>query len=280
MNSSLRIDAISNSSSSSAESSGESLDQPPIPSALKKNSSSSGIFTPKATPRATPRDATYRDDRDFKMNGKGGFPSIDSPLSVSRDQYNPPSLRVTVRHGRRFEYSEGSQVEKDMRNEQVEELYTKCYLVAKKTNRKAVFYKTLNVVTALYIIFAAAFIAGLAPEIGKEVYGRWIVVVLGISIAIVRGVASVFPFEQRSALLKESSTRALKLGRNVATLRDQPIEKIRSKIKKYEDELDELNFKIFVNNLVTGNGRQETRSIESVSTPTNEDTWSSYTEIV
>lgn len=269
MDSSLRIDATS---SSSAESSGETNYPLPRPSSspVKKGSSSRLI---------TPRDNNRHYEEGIR-NEKSYLPRIDSPLSVSRDQYNPPSLRVTVRHGRRFEYSEGSQVEKDMRNEQVEELYSKCYLVAKRTNRKAVFYKTLNIVTALYIIFAAAFIAGLAPEIGKEIYGRWIVVVLGISIAIVRGVASVFPFEQRAALLKESSTRALKLGRNVATLRDQPLEKIRSKMKKYEDELDELNFKIFVNNLVTGNGNQETRSVDSVSTPANDDTWSSYTEIV
>lgn len=203
-----------------------------------------------------------------------------SPLSASREQYNPPSLRVAVRHGKRYEYSEGSEAEKELRNAEVEELYAKCFVVAKATNRKAVFYKTLNVCAALYIIFAAALVAGLAPEIGKEVYGRWIVVVLGISIAIVRGVASVFPFEQRSALLKESSTRALKLGRNVGALRSMPLEKIRSKLEKYRDELDELNFKIFVNNLVTGQGSQQPRAVDSVSSIANDDTWSGYTEIV
>jgi hypothetical protein len=208
------------------------------------------------------------------------FSPRDGPLSASREQYNPPSLRVTVRHGKRYEYSEGSNEEKELRNEQVEKLYTECFRVAKQTNRKAIFYKTLNIATALYIIFAAAFVAGLAPEIGKEVYGRWIIVVLGISIAIIRGVASVFPFEQRSALLKESSTRALKLGRNVGELRDQPLERIRSKLVKYTDELDELNFKIFVNNLVTGQGRQEQRAVDSVSSIANDDTWSGYTEIV
>jgi hypothetical protein len=198
--------------------------------------------------------------------------STDTNLEVNSESYKPPSsIRVEVRHGQKIEYSDDPITDIANVTKEIDTLSNYALRLGGSTLRKANFYKMMNILAIFFVVIGAAIISGFAQKANKDNWYSWFITVLAILIATVRGLTAVFPLEQKSAILKESSLRAMKVYRDVCELKDLDYDVAREKLKKYHDKIDSIEYKAYANNLIVSNVSSGTK-IERAS-EMSEDIW-------
>lgn len=196
----------------------------------------------------------------FGMSSYSLSASADSNLDVNSDQYKPPSsIKAVVRHGQKYEYSDDPITDSVNIAKEIDSLSNYALKLGGSSLRKANFYKMMNIFAIFFVVIGAAIISGFAQKANKDNWYSWFITVLAILIATVRGLTAVFPLEQKSALLKESSLRAMKVHRDVCDLKDKDHALVREKLRKYHDKIDAIEYKAYANNLIVSNASSGTK---------------------
>lgn len=196
----------------------------------------------------------------FGMSSYSLNTSTDTNLDVNSDQYKPPSsIKAVVRHGQKYEYSDDPITDSVNITKEIDSLSNYALKLGGSSLRKANLYKMMNIFAIFFVVIGAAVISGFAQKANKDNWYSWFITVLAILIATVRGLTAVFPLEQKSALLKEASLRAMKVHRDVSNLKGKDSVYIREKLTKYHDKIDSIEYKAYANNLIVSNASSGTK---------------------
>lgn len=169
----------------------------------------------------------------------------------------------SVRHNGRTYFIKNTKSVEDVEDIYViiDDLYEDARSMSFWADMKANIYKTIHVLSSIYIIISGAVVGVLGITSNTPVINNstdtgvtytssmLAIIILGFSVTCLKSIIEVFSIHKKSIILKESGIKLRKIARDVKNLKNLDLnnQDLLRKIDEYYTEIDELDIIMFNN---------------------------------